>query len=127
MNFDLSQPGLYYLLNTPEIKAELARLKLEAKASFEKNPDAETIAQMMARAISAEVEKYIADKRAEASAVKNNPEDWVYEALKDLPDVAELKEAIKRTLPAQVPVDNQVLTEIKTLPDAVSLRVNVPS
>ena len=38
MNFDLSQPGLYYLLNTPEIKAELARLKLEAKASFEKNP-----------------------------------------------------------------------------------------
>ena len=118
MNFDLSQPGLYYLLNTPEIKAELARLKLEAKASFEKNPDAETIAQMMARAISAEVEKYIADKITEASAVKNNPEDWVYEALKDLPDVAELKEAIKRTLPAQVPVDNQVLTEIKTLPDA---------
>ena len=118
MNFDLSQPGLYYLLNTPEIKEELARLKLEAKASFEKNPDTETIAQMMAGAISAEVEKYIADKLSEVSKEKNNPEDWVYEALKDLPDVAELKNAIKKTLPASVPIDNQVLTEIKVLPDA---------
>ena len=28
MKFDLTQPGLYYLLNTPEVKAEIERLKL---------------------------------------------------------------------------------------------------
>ena len=58
MKFDLTQPGLYYLLNTPEVKAEIERLKLAEKASYEEKPDAGTIARMMARAISDEVEKF---------------------------------------------------------------------
>ena len=65
MKFDLTQPGLYYLLNTPEVKAEIERLQLGEKATYEEKPDADTIARMMARAISDEIEKFIADYSVE--------------------------------------------------------------
>lgn len=118
MKFDLTQPGLYYLLNTPEVQAEIARLKLEEKAAFEKNLDSDLIAHMMARAISTEVEKFIADKLAEASTKEGKPEDWVHEALANLHETLELKDAVRQTIPAAEPFDRQVLTEIKALPDA---------
>lgn len=118
MKFDLSQPGLYYLLNTPEVQAELKKLKLEDKASFEKKPDTDLIARMMARAISDEVEKFIADKLKAESANSSKPEDWIHIALKDLPDAIELKSAALKTIPADEPVIKQVLKEIKLLPEA---------
>ena len=118
MKFDLSQPGLYYLLNTPEVKAELERLKLNEKASFEKKPDTDLIAQMMARAISSEVEKFIADKLSEESSRTDKPEDWVYEALRGLQDKAEIKNSVIKNIPADLPLEKQILKEIKLLPDA---------
>lgn len=118
MKFDLSQPGLYYLLNTPEVQAELKKLRLEEKASFEKNPDMDLIARMMARAISDEVEKYIADKLKAESVNSSKPEDWIHIALKDLPDAIELRSAALKTIPADEPVIRQVLKEIKLLPEA---------
>ena len=118
MKFDLTQPGLYYLLNTPEVQKEIARLRLDEKATFEKKPDSDLIAHMMARAISTEVEKFIADKLAAASAKEGKPEDWVHEALDNLPELQELKNAVKQTIPVSAPIDRQVLTEIKALPDA---------
>lgn len=62
MKYDLSQPGLYYLLNTPEIKSELERLSMGDKVIYEKKPDIDLVAHMMARAISLEIEKFISDK-----------------------------------------------------------------
>ena len=118
MKFDLSQPGLYYLLNTPEVQAELKKLKLEDKASFEKKPDTDLIARMMARAISDEVEKFIADKLKAEAANLSKPEDCIHIALKDLPDAIELKSAALKTIPADEPVIKQVLKEIKLLPEA---------
>lgn len=118
MKFDLSQPGLYYLLNTPEVQAELKKLKLEDKASFEKKPDTDLIARMVARAISDEVEKFIADKLKAEAANLSKPEDWIHIALKDLPDAIELKSAALKTIPADEPVIKQVLKEIKLLPEA---------
>ena len=58
MKFDLTQPGLYYLLNTPEVQKEIARLRLSEKATFEKKPDSDLIAHMMARAIYGSREVY---------------------------------------------------------------------
>ena len=118
MKFDLTQPGLYYLLNTPEVKAEIERLKLNEKASYEEKPDADTIARMMARAISDEVEKFIADKLKEEAAKKDRSDDWVHDALKNLPETIELKNAAARTLPAEGTTDKNILKEIKLLPDA---------
>ena len=118
MKFDLSQPGLYYLLNTPEVKAELERLKLNEKASFEKKPDTDLIAQMMARAISSEVEKYIADKLSEESSRADKPEDWIYEALRGLQEQAEIKNSVIKNIPADLPLEKQILKEIKILPEA---------
>lgn len=118
MKFDLAQPGLYYLLNTPEVKAEIERLKLNEKASYEEKPDADTIARMMARAISDEVEKFIADKLKEEAAKKDRSDDWVHDALKSLPETIELKNAAARTLPAEGTTGKNILKEIKLLPDA---------
>ncbi len=127
MKFDLTQPGLYYLLNTPEVKAEIERLKLDEKASYEKKPDTDAIAHMMARAISDEVEKFIADKLSAESSREHKPEDWVYEALKDLPNIRELKELVAKSIPADTPIERQVLKEIKALPDAEETeRPNTP-
>ena len=118
MKFDLTQPGLYYLLNTPEVKAEIERLKLNEKASYEEKPDADAIARMMARAISDEVEKFIADKLKEEAAKKDRSDDWVHDALKNLPETIELKNAAARTLPAEGTTDKNILKEIKLIPDA---------
>ena len=118
MKHDLSQPGLYYLLNTPEVKAELERLKLNGKASFEKKPDTDLIAHMMARAISSEVEKFISDKLAVASCQTDKPEDWVYETLKGLQEHTVILNAIKENIPADEPISRQILKEVKVLPGA---------
>ena len=118
MKFDLTQPGLYYLLNTPEVKAEIERLNLGEKATYEEKTDADTIARMMARAISDEIEKFIADKLKEEAAKKDRSDDWVHDALKNLPETIELKNAAARTLPAEGTTDKNILKEIKLIPDA---------
>jgi len=118
MKFDLSQPGLYYLLNTPEVQAELRRLKLDDKAAFEKKPDTDLIARMMARAISDEVEKFIADKLKEESAKATRSENWVHDAIHGLPDAIELRSAAEKTIPADEPISRQILKEIKLLGQA---------
>ena len=118
MKFDLSQPGLYYLLNTPEVKAEIEKLRLNEKALYEEEPDADTIAHMMARAISDEVEKFIADKLKEEAAKKDRSDDWVYDAIKGLPETIELKNAAARTLPAEGTTGKSILKEIKLISDA---------
>ena len=117
MKFDLTQPGLYYLLNTPEVQKELERLKLGEKASFEKKPDADLIARMMARAISDEVEKFISDKLKDA-AKESKPENWIHDALKSLPETVELKNAAEKTIPVDAPESQQVLKEIKLMAEA---------
>lgn len=118
MKFDLTQPGLYYLLNTPEVKAELERLKLGDKATFDKKPDTDMIAHMMARAISDEVELFIKEKLEEEAKKESKSEQWIYEALKNLPETYELKSAAAKTIPAAESVERQILKEIKTLADA---------
>ena len=117
MKFDLTQPGLYYLLNTPEVQKELERLKLGEKASFEKKPDADLIARMMARAISDEVEKFISDKLKDA-AKESKPENWIHDALKSLPETVELKSAAEKTIPVDAPESQQELKEIKLMAEA---------
>jgi len=118
MKFDLSQPGLYYLLNTPEVQAELERLKLGEKASFEKKPEIDLVARMMARAISDEVEKFIADKLKAVSAQTTKSDNWIHEAIKGLPETVELRSAAERAIPADAPVTRQILKEVKLLAEA---------
>lgn len=118
MKFDLSQPGLYYLLNTPEVQSEIQRLQLGEKASFEKKPEIDLVARMMARAISDEVEKFIADKLKEESAKTTKSGNWIHDAIKGLPETVELRNAAERAIPADMPVAQQILTEVKLLAEA---------
>lgn len=118
MKYDLSKPGLYYLLNTPEVKSELEKLHLDTKASFEKKPDPDMIAKLMAKAISEEVEKYIADKLKVESAKTDKADEWIYEALRELPERVELKEAARKNLPANEIEERQILKEIKLMDNA---------
>ncbi len=118
MKFDLTQPGLYYLLNTPEVQAELKRYRLEDKASFARKPDSDLIAHIMAKAIGDEIEQFIADKLKSESSRTPKPSNWIHNALACLPETIELKNAARRTLPADEPEDKQILTEIKLIPDA---------
>jgi superfamily II DNA or RNA helicase/HKD family nuclease len=118
MKYDLSQPGLYYLLNTPEVKAEIERLKLGEKASFEKNPDTDFIARMMARAISDEVEKFIADKLKAEAAKPMKSEHWIHDAIQNLPETIELRSAAEKAIPAKELEERQILKEVKLLAEA---------
>lgn len=118
MKFDLTQPGLYYLLNTPEIQAELKKLNLTEKALYEQKVDTDAIARMMARKISDEVERFIADKLDKASKEDNKKPNWIHEAIKSLPDMPDIKEFAAQAIPADESVKKQILTEIKLLSDA---------
>ncbi|MBQ7651566.1 MAG: hypothetical protein IJS15_11440, partial [Victivallales bacterium] len=61
MKIDVSKVGLYCLLNTPEIRKKLQTFQLENRAVFEKG-DAALLSRMVAKAISDEVERFVADK-----------------------------------------------------------------
>ena len=120
MKFNLSRPGLYYLLNTPEVQAELNKLNITDQALFEQKVDTDAIARMMARKISDEIQRFLADKLEKAENVKpkDRPENWIYEAVKTLPECPIIKSFTEQAIPVDDLPTKQILTEIKLLPDA---------
>ena len=122
MKLDLSQTGLYYLLNTPEVQAELGRLGLTDKASFEKKPDVGTIARLIANSISGDVEQFIKEKLEAAEKQEKKPEKWIFETLRDLPITIQLKDDLARALPSENPPSRHIITEIKASEGAEELQ-----
>ena len=73
--------------------------------------------EMLFKETSGKIEKFIADKLSEESSRTDKPEDWVYEALRGLQDKAEIKNSVIKNIPADLPLEKQILKEIKLLPE----------
>lgn len=106
MKFDLNKPGLYYLLDTPEVKKRLQ--ELESRAVLEKAEPAQ-IAKLVSRAIADEIEAYLRDKLEIESVNAGKNTSWVRSALNKFPSSSELSKIVENSLP----VDDEVLTEVK--------------
>ncbi|MBQ6471328.1 MAG: DUF3427 domain-containing protein [Victivallales bacterium] len=110
MKIDVSKVGLYCLLNTPEIRKKLQTFQLENRAVFEKG-DAALLSRMVAKAISDEVERFVADKLEALDEDERKKPSWLCNAIRELSERGGLPQEA-------LPLDDQVLKEIKISKDA---------
>lgn len=112
MKSDLSKSGLFFLLNTPELRERLRNLQLlEGRAVFDEKVDPAIISRLVSKTISEEIEQYIADKISNLSEEELKTPNWINKIVNEIPGHGGLSENT-------IPIDDKVLKEIKISRDA---------
>lgn len=114
MKRDFSKAGLYCLLNTPEVRQKLHALQVENRAVFAKG-DTALISRMVAKAISEEVERFVSEKLEGLDEEKRKQPEWIHDAIQELSERGGLPHDA-------IPIDDQILKEIKITKDARQMR-----
>ena len=116
MKSDLSKTGLFFLLNTPELRAKLESLHLlDGRAVFDEKADPAIVSRLVSKVISEEVEQYISDKIKGLSKEELKEPTWINKVINDLPGCGGLPDN-------SVPIDNKILKEIKITSDAIGTK-----
>lgn len=111
MDFDITRPGLYYLLNTPAVQTRIRELGIASRVCFEKGEPDEIIrlvSQAVAEVVQQELSTQLERLESVDSEALKRPE-WIEEIVKGMLS----GNAIQTGSEQRMPISDKVLTEVK--------------
>ena len=110
MDFDITRPGLYYLLNTPAVQTRIRELGIASRVCFEKGEPDEIIrlvSQAVAEVVQQELSTQLERLESVDSEALKRPE-WIEEIVKGMLS----GNAIQTGSEQRMPISDKVLTEV---------------